>query len=146
MSAGTNAIRRANMPEVAEAPARSAALIKAARRITVKVGSSLLVEGDGVRRAWLASLGQDLARLRGEGRQIVIVSSGAVALGRRRLSTRHAGLCQPQRSPAPPGGTTTPATAWTATRPIPSLPTWRDSIAADGGGALPIAVTIDGRH
>ena len=31
--------------------------------------------------------------------------------------------------PAPPGATTTPATAWTATPPIPSLPTWRDSIA-----------------
>ena len=31
------------------------------------------------------------------------------------------------RTPAPPVGTTTPATAWTATPPIPSLPTWRDN-------------------
>ena len=76
------------MPELAEAPARSAALIKAARRITVKVGSSLLVEGDGVRKTWLRSLGEDLAKLREEGRQVVIVSSGAVALGRRRLSLK----------------------------------------------------------
>ncbi len=75
------------MPELVEAPARSAALIKAARRITVKVGSSLLVERDGVRNAWLHALGEDVAGLRDE-RQIVIVSSGAVALGRRRLSIK----------------------------------------------------------
>jgi glutamate 5-kinase len=76
------------MPELAEAPARSAVLIKAARRITVKVGSSLLIAsgGDGIRRAWLSSLGGDIDKLRQEGRQVVIVSSGAVALGRRRLS------------------------------------------------------------
>jgi glutamate 5-kinase len=78
------------MPELAEAPARSAVLIKAARRITVKVGSSLLVDssGDGIRRAWLSGLGEDIGKLRQEGRQIVIVSSGAVALGRRRLSLK----------------------------------------------------------
>jgi glutamate 5-kinase len=78
------------MPELAEALARSAALIKAARRITVKVGSSLLVDsnGEGVRREWLEALGEDIGRLREEGRQIVIVSSGAVALGRRRLSLK----------------------------------------------------------
>ncbi len=76
------------MPDVAEAPARSAALIKAARRITVKVGSSLLVEGAGVRRAWLHALGEDIGKLSEEGRQFVIVSSGAVALGRKRLSLK----------------------------------------------------------
>jgi glutamate 5-kinase len=76
------------MPEVAEASARSAALIKAARRITVKVGSSLLVDSTGVRRAWLRALGEDLGKLRDEGRQFVIVSSGAVALGRKRLSLK----------------------------------------------------------
>src|SRR5438270_13065873 len=78
------------MPQVAEAPALSSALIKAARRITVKVGSPLLVDSqrDGVRQAWLAALGEDIAGLRKEGLQVVIVSSGAVALGRRRLSLR----------------------------------------------------------
>ena len=79
------------MPTLAEAPVQSAGLIKAARRITVKVGSSLLVSdsGDGIRRDWLSSLGHDIERLRQEGRQVVIVSSGAVALGRRRLSLKH---------------------------------------------------------
>ena len=64
-------------------------LLSSARRITVKVGSSLLV-GDGpasggVRTGWLASLAADLVALAGEGRQLVVVSSGAVALGRARL-------------------------------------------------------------
>ena len=76
------------MPEVAEAPARSAALIKAARRITVKVGSSLLACDDGIRRAWLATVGGDIAELRGQGKQLVVVSSGAVALGRPHLKLR----------------------------------------------------------
>src|SRR5256885_2368129 len=76
------------MSEVSEAPARTVALIKAARRITVKVGSSLLVEGAGVRRGWLAALGGDIGKLREDGRQFVIVSSGAVALGRKRLSLK----------------------------------------------------------
>jgi glutamate 5-kinase len=76
------------MSEVAEALARTAALITAARRITVKVGSSLLVDDAGVRREWLRALGEDLSKLREEGRQFVIVSSGAVALGRKRLSLK----------------------------------------------------------
>ena len=67
--------------------ARPAALIQAVRRITIKVGSSLLIEsaGTGIRREWLATLGADLARLRSEGKQVVVVSSGAVALGRQHL-------------------------------------------------------------
>ncbi|HVY58494.1 MAG TPA: glutamate 5-kinase [Xanthobacteraceae bacterium] len=54
------------------------------RRIVVKVGSSLLVDaaaGD-VRRAWLQSLVADIAKLHDEGRDMLIVSSGAIALGR----------------------------------------------------------------
>ena len=57
-----------------------------ARRITVKIGSSLIVgDDDGVRADWLASLGSDLAALRAKGKQLLLVSSGAVALGRRHL-------------------------------------------------------------
>jgi glutamate 5-kinase len=53
-------------------------------RIVVKVGSSLLVDVDagGVKEAWLASLVEDLAGLHGEGRDVLVVSSGAIALGR----------------------------------------------------------------
>jgi glutamate 5-kinase len=58
-----------------------------ARRIVVKIGSALLVgDGDGrIRRAWLESLADDVAAARARGQEIVIVTSGAIALGRRRL-------------------------------------------------------------
>jgi glutamate 5-kinase len=54
------------------------------RRITIKVGSSLLVDQErgGARRDWLAALADDIASLHGEGADILVVSSGSVALGR----------------------------------------------------------------
>src|SRR5436189_1809614 len=58
------------------------------RRIVVKVGSSLLIDSDAgeVRASWLAALAADLAKLHGEGREVLIVSSGSIALGRSRLT------------------------------------------------------------
>ena len=58
-----------------------------ARRVVVKVGSALLVDQDTGRlnRAWLETLIQDLLRLRKRGQQVILVSSGAIALGRRQL-------------------------------------------------------------
>jgi glutamate 5-kinase len=58
-----------------------------ARRVVVKVGSALLVDGASgrVNRAWLETLVEDLLRLRRRGQQVILVSSGAIALGRRRL-------------------------------------------------------------
>src|SRR4051812_26961372 len=54
------------------------------RRIVVKVGSSLLVDAAAgrVNETWLASLADDIARLHEEKRDILVVSSGAIALGR----------------------------------------------------------------
>ncbi len=54
------------------------------RRIVVKVGSSLLVDAAAgrVNETWLASLADDVARLHGEKRDVLVVSSGAIALGR----------------------------------------------------------------
>jgi glutamate 5-kinase len=53
----------------------------------VKVGSALLVDQDTGRlnRAWLETLVEDLLRLRKRGQQVILVSSGAIALGRRHL-------------------------------------------------------------
>ena len=58
-----------------------------ARRVVVKVGSALLVDQRSGRlnRAWLESLIEDLLRLRRRGQQLILVSSGAIALGRRHL-------------------------------------------------------------
>ena len=57
------------------------------QRIVVKVGSALLVDQATGRlnRAWLETLIEDLRRLRRRGQQVILVSSGAVALGRRHL-------------------------------------------------------------
>jgi glutamate 5-kinase len=58
--------------------------LKDFRRIVVKVGSSLLVDSGGGRlhEDWLASLADDIAALYGENRNVLVVSSGAIALGR----------------------------------------------------------------
>src|SRR5258705_10942468 len=54
------------------------------RRIVVKVGSSLLVDSEGGRlhHDWLSALAEDIAALHREKRDLLVVSSGAIALGR----------------------------------------------------------------
>jgi glutamate 5-kinase len=73
-----------------QAPAPTpAAALAAARRIVLKIGSALLVADDGeIRRAWLGSLVDDVARCRLRGQELIIVSSGAIAVGRRHLGLR----------------------------------------------------------
>ncbi len=71
-------------------PARASILaspLLQARRVVVKVGSALLVDQDTGRlnRTWLETLIEDLLRMRKRGQQIILVSSGAIALGRRQL-------------------------------------------------------------
>ena len=58
-----------------------------ARRVIVKIGSALLVDAatGALRRDWLAGVADDLAAMRGRGQEVGIVSSGAIALGRRKL-------------------------------------------------------------
>ncbi|MEO5757956.1 MAG: glutamate 5-kinase [Mesorhizobium sp.] len=57
--------------------------LKKYRRITVKIGSALLVDrATGLKRDWLASLADDIAVLAQGGAEILVVSSGAIALGR----------------------------------------------------------------
>jgi glutamate 5-kinase len=71
--------RRANRPSTP---------LATAKRVVVKVGSALLVDNSTGRlnRAWLQSLLEDLLRLRRRGAQVILVSSGAIALGRRHLN------------------------------------------------------------
>jgi glutamate 5-kinase len=54
------------------------------RRIVVKVGSSLLVDRQrgAVKHAWLAALAEDIGDLHRRGADVIVVSSGAIALGR----------------------------------------------------------------
>lgn len=57
-----------------------------ARRLVVKIGSALLVGPDGLRGDWLRDLCDDVARWRANGSDVVLVSSGSIALGRRVLN------------------------------------------------------------
>ncbi len=56
--------------------------LRDARRVVVKIGSALLVDGGALRADWLAALADDLATLRAGGAEVVVVSSGSIALGR----------------------------------------------------------------
>jgi glutamate 5-kinase len=68
--------------------------LRQARRIVVKVGSALLVDGQSgtLRVAWLQSLVADLANLKKNNVEVLLVSSGAVALGRRALGLKPGAL------------------------------------------------------
>lgn len=75
--------------------------LASARRIVVKTGSALMAEKGQPRRAWLAHLAADLAHLRSRGQDVLLVSSGAVALGRSDLgSPAHPRLDQKQAAAA----------------------------------------------
>jgi len=70
-----------------DTPNVSARYLDGARRLVVKVGSALLVDeaSGAVRRDWLWALADDLAALRAVGKEVLVVSSGAIAVGRRPL-------------------------------------------------------------
>jgi len=78
--------------------------LKKASRIVIKIGSELLVSaGTGkVNINWLESLAQDIALLRARGQEVILVSSGAIALGRKYLglSSRRLQLQEEQASAA----------------------------------------------
>ena len=83
-----------------------------AKRIVVKVGSALLVGPDGAAHgAWLADFAADVARLRTRGQQVLVVSSGAVALGRRRLGLGKR-LSLPEKQAAAAAGQSALMRAW----------------------------------
>jgi glutamate 5-kinase len=65
-----------------------------AKRIVVKVGSALLVDSaaGALKRDWLASLAADVAELRQAKKEVIVVSSGAIALGRRALKLKSGAL------------------------------------------------------
>jgi len=68
-------------------PHRQTTDLSAARRIVIKIGSSLLVDEEHgtIHRKWLSALAEDVARLSARTQEVVIVSSGAIAVGRRHL-------------------------------------------------------------
>jgi glutamate 5-kinase len=66
---------------------RTAPNLRDSRRLVVKIGSALLVDDatGAIRQDWLRALAEDLADLKSEGKELLVVSSGAIAVGRRHL-------------------------------------------------------------
>jgi glutamate 5-kinase len=74
--------------------------LKRVRRAVVKIGSSILSDAHGINRQRLRALAEDLCRLRRDGIELVVVSSGAVAAGMPRLGLGERPKTVPQRQAA----------------------------------------------
>ena len=93
-------------------------ILKRARRIVVKVGSSTLTRNGKVRTRKFSDLSNQVATLVEDGRQVVLVSSGAIAVGSHRLSWTTPGRSIPAMqaaactsNPVDAPATTSPASA-----------------------------------
>ena len=102
------------------------------RRIVVKVGSSLLVDSaaGGIHEAWLISLIADLAPLHRDNRDIIVVSSGAIALGRAVLKLPHGALKLEDSQAA------------AAVGQIALARTWAEALSRQGLAAGQVLVTL----
>ncbi len=87
------------------------------RRIVIKVGSSLLVDSEAgeLKRAWLASLVDDIAKLHGEKRDVLVVSSGAIASARATLRLPRGALRLEEAQAAAAVGQIALARSWSET-------------------------------
>ena len=76
--------------------------LRKARRLVVKIGSALLVDSAGgqLRESWLRALAEDIAAMKARGTDVVLVSSGAIALGRRVLGLPSGALALEQSQAA----------------------------------------------
>ena len=85
-----------------------------AKRLVVKVGSALLVAEGSLRAAWLDGLAADIAGLHADGREVIVVTSGAIALGRRALGLDRRALRLEEKQAAAAAGQIRLAGAWDA--------------------------------
>ncbi|MDE2133497.1 MAG: glutamate 5-kinase [Alphaproteobacteria bacterium] len=108
-------------------------LLAAAHTIVVKVGSSLLVDAKTgrLRRDWLKSLSADIVKLKSEGKDVLLVSSGAIALGRHALKLKSGALKLEESQAAAAAGQVRLAEAYA------------DVLARDGIVAAQILLTLD---
>jgi len=104
-----------------------------ARRIVVKIGSALVVDAATAtpREAWLASVAADVAALRARGAEVVLVSSGAIALARRALRLEKPKLRLEEKQAAAAVGQIRLAGAW------------EHALAAEGLAAAQLLLTLE---
>ncbi len=86
-----------------------------ARRLVIKIGSALVVDAAEAapRQEWLATVAADIAALRARGAEVLVVSSGAIALARRSLGLTQARLRLEEKQAAAAVGQIRLAQAWT---------------------------------
>ena len=102
-------------------------------RLIVKIGSALLVDPDGaVRRDWLRGIAADIGARAKAGQQVAVVSSGAIALGARRLGLAKGGRASLED-----------AQAAAATGQIALSQVWAEVLGAEGLTAAQMLVTLD---
>ena len=101
-------------------------------RLVVKVGSALLVEDGAPRRAWLAALVGEIADARRRGQQVIVVSSGAIALGAARLGLEKGGR-----------GSLADAQGAAAVGQIALSGLWAELLGAHGLTAAQLLFTLD---
>jgi glutamate 5-kinase len=102
------------------------------RRLVVKVGSSLLVGSEGVRRHWLEGLVAELAAARARGQEVIVVSSGAIALGAAKLGLDKGGR-----------GSLADAQAAAAVGQIALSGLWAELLGAHGITAAQLLLTLE---
>jgi glutamate 5-kinase len=104
-----------------------------APRVVFKVGSALLVGKDGEpRREWLAALVAEIAAARARGQQVIVVSSGAIALGARKLGLARGGR-----------GSLADAQAAAAVGQIALAGFWAELLAGHGLIAAQVLLTLE---
>jgi glutamate 5-kinase len=101
-------------------------------RLVIKVGSSLLVGESGIRRDWLESLICEIADARARGQEVIVVSSGAIALGAATLGLDKGGR-----------GSLADAQAAAAVGQIALSGLWAQLLAAHGLTAAQLLLTLD---
>ncbi|MGA7674815.1 MAG: glutamate 5-kinase [Rhizomicrobium sp.] len=108
-------------------------ILAAAHTIVIKVGSALLVDSKSgaLRRDWLKSLSADIAKLKSEGKEVLLVSSGAIALGRRALKLKSGALKLEESQAAAAAGQVRLAEAYA------------DILAREGIVAAQVLLTVD---
>ncbi|MAC58626.1 MAG: glutamate 5-kinase, partial [Novosphingobium sp.] len=100
--------------------------------LVIKVGSALLVGKEGVRREWLTGLVDEIAEARARGQQVIVVSSGAIALGAATLGLEKGGR-----------GSLADAQAAAAVGQIALSGLWTDLLGSHGLTAAQILLTLE---
>ncbi|MFT4054163.1 MAG: glutamate 5-kinase [Novosphingobium sp.] len=103
-----------------------------APRLVIKVGSALLVGPDGVRRAWITQLVAEIAEARSRGQDVIVVSSGAIALGAATLGLEKGGR-----------GSLADAQASAAVGQIALSGLWAELLGAHGITAAQMLLTLE---